>query len=95
MRPHLTRKKKLGMEACTCHASYEEIHKIGLLHCLAQPGEKWDPISKITRTKRIGGMARVIEHLPSKCEALSSNPSMAKIYLSLLLKTGSQVNTGT
>jgi hypothetical protein len=28
--------------------------------------------------KRAGGMAQVIEHLPSKCEDLNSNPSTAK-----------------
>jgi hypothetical protein len=26
----------------------------------------------------VGGVTQVIEHLPSKCEALSSNPSTAK-----------------
>jgi hypothetical protein len=34
-----------------------------------------DPISNI---KRAGGVARVIELLPSKCEALSSNHSTRK-----------------
>jgi hypothetical protein len=32
-------------------------------------------ISKITRAKRSGRMAQAIEHLSSKLEALSSNPS--------------------
>jgi hypothetical protein len=27
---------------------------------------KQDPISKVTRTKRAGGMAQVVEHLASK-----------------------------
>jgi hypothetical protein len=29
-------------------------------------GKKQDPISKITRAKRSGGMAQVVEGLPSK-----------------------------
>jgi hypothetical protein len=41
-------------------------------------GKKRDPISKITREKRPRVMAQVVEHLPSKCQALSSNPSIAK-----------------
>jgi hypothetical protein len=41
---------------------------------LDRPGGVEEPISKITRTKRAGGM---IEHLPSKHEALSPNPSTA------------------
>jgi hypothetical protein len=35
-------------------------------------GIKWDPISKITNTKRVGGVAQVADHLPSNCKALSS-----------------------
>jgi hypothetical protein len=50
---------------------------------LASPGLEWDPISKITKVKGAGGgeggcVVKVIEHLPSKCESLSSNPSTAK-----------------
>jgi hypothetical protein len=37
----------------------------------ASLAEKQDPISKITRAKRVN-------HLPSKCEAMSSNPSTTK-----------------
>jgi hypothetical protein len=33
-----------------------------------------DPISKIPNTKRAGGVAQVVEHLLSKCEALGSSP---------------------
>jgi hypothetical protein len=34
-------------------------------------------VGKITKSKeRTGSLAQVIEHLPSKLEALSSNPSM-------------------
>jgi hypothetical protein len=32
---------------------------------------------KIPTQKRAGGAAQVVEHLTSKCEALSSNPSTA------------------
>jgi hypothetical protein len=37
-------------------------------------GKKCNPISKITRAKRAGGIAQLVEHLPSK----SSNPSTTK-----------------
>jgi hypothetical protein len=40
-----------------------------------------DPISKITKVKRAGGMAQMVESLPSKCMALSSNTSTVKKYL--------------
>jgi hypothetical protein len=36
------------------------------------------PISKITRAKWSGGVARVVDHLLGKCEALNSNPSPIK-----------------
>jgi hypothetical protein len=41
-------------------------------------GKKQDYISKTTRAKRAGGMPQAVEHLSSKCKALSSNPSPAK-----------------
>jgi hypothetical protein len=34
----------------------------------------WDPISKYPTQRRVGRVAQVIEHLPCKCKALSSNP---------------------
>jgi hypothetical protein len=38
-----------------------------------QPREKtWDPIWKISETKRDGGVAQVVEHLHSQCEAQNS-----------------------
>jgi hypothetical protein len=38
-----------------------------------------DPTLKIPTTKNgAGGVARVLEHLTSKCEALNLNPSTAK-----------------
>jgi hypothetical protein len=36
------------------------------------PGIKQDSISKITKAKRAGDVAQVVEHLPSKGKALSS-----------------------
>jgi hypothetical protein len=36
------------------------------------------PIQKIIKAKRGGVMAEVVDHLPSKCKAMSSNPSTAK-----------------
>jgi hypothetical protein len=44
----------------------------------ASQGIKQGPISKITNAKRADGLAPGVEHLPSKCEALSSNPSTTK-----------------
>jgi hypothetical protein len=41
----------------------------------AGPSKKLDSISKITRAKRVGGVA---EHLSSKGKALSSNTSTGK-----------------
>jgi hypothetical protein len=38
-------------------------------------GKKQDPISKITRAKRAGGVAQAVECLTHKHEALSPNPS--------------------
>jgi hypothetical protein len=41
-------------------------------------GYKHNPISKINKAKRAGGMAQVVESLPSKFRAMSSNPSTTK-----------------
>jgi hypothetical protein len=46
----------------------------------AGPWQKHETLSKkITKAKRVKDV--VIEHLPSKCEALSSNPSNIYIYI--------------
>jgi hypothetical protein len=37
---------------------------------------KRDPISKITSAERVGGVAQVVEHLPSK--VLGSNPTITE-----------------
>jgi hypothetical protein len=33
----------------------------------------------ITRTKRAGGVAQTVEHLPNKCKAMDSNPNTEKM----------------
>jgi hypothetical protein len=40
-------------------------------------GIKPDSVSKITNTERAGRVVQVLEHLPSKHEALSSTTSIA------------------
>jgi hypothetical protein len=40
----------------------------------ASLGKKQDPIFKMTGAKSARGMVQVVEHLPSKCKALSSKP---------------------
>jgi hypothetical protein len=40
-------------------------------------GTKGDPISKISNTKRAGGVAQVVEHLSTERQTLSSNSSAA------------------
>jgi hypothetical protein len=44
----------------------------------AQVNSSGDPISKIPTQNSTSGMAQVVEHLQTKCEALSSNPSATK-----------------
>jgi hypothetical protein len=41
-------------------------------------GKEQDPISKLTRAKRVGGVAQVVECLSSKHEILSSHPTTTK-----------------
>jgi hypothetical protein len=35
-------------------------------------------LKKISKEKKTGGMAQVVEHMPSKCKPLSSIPSTTK-----------------
>jgi hypothetical protein len=60
--------KKAGHVACTCHSSYSGRH-IKEDHGPGWPGKKQDSISKLSRTKRAGGVAQAVQHLPSKQEA--------------------------
>jgi hypothetical protein len=41
----------------------------------ANLSKKQVPASKITTANRIGGIAKAVEHVPSKYKALSLNPS--------------------
>jgi hypothetical protein len=38
-------------------------------------GKKQEPIFKRTTAERVGGVTQAVEHLPSKCETLTSNTS--------------------
>jgi hypothetical protein len=44
-------------------------------------GKKAKPYFQITKEKRTGGMAKVVEHLPRKREALNSNPSILHVHI--------------
>jgi hypothetical protein len=60
---------------CTCHP--KKCKKEG--HDPGQPGHKYKALfGKGTEAKRDEGMGHVVECLPSKCKALSSNSSTAK-----------------
>jgi hypothetical protein len=69
----------LGMVADTCNPSY-------LGSCYQEDSgsrpvganSSQDPTLKIFNTKKGFGVTQVVEHLSSKCEALSSNPITAK-----------------
>jgi hypothetical protein len=78
-RPAWAKKKKclwnsILMENCVVGHSYGGKHKqkdqveSGL-------GKKWNLTSKITRAKRAGAVAQMVECLCSKFEALTSNPN--------------------
>jgi hypothetical protein len=54
------------------------MHKIGGLWPRSAWAKKRDPISKLTRAKRAGIMAQVVQYLPGKCEVLNSNPQYLK-----------------
>jgi hypothetical protein len=58
------------------HLSSTDCRKLKIEGWRSRPlGRKQNPISKITRAKRVGGVAQMVECLPSKCKALWSNPS--------------------
>jgi hypothetical protein len=54
-----------------------EIRRI-VVQSQPQANSSQDPISKIPNTKRANRVAQVTECLPSKHEALSTNPSITK-----------------
>jgi hypothetical protein len=57
------------------------------VHCLKPAWENslWEPFSKKPTQKRTGGVAQVIENLPSKHEVLRANPSITKKKKRLVL----------
>jgi hypothetical protein len=52
--------------------------EIGRIMVQTSLGKKRDPHLQNNQSKRAGGVAQVVEHLPSKCKALSSNPKTKK-----------------
>jgi hypothetical protein len=58
-----------------CHPSYRSTNR----RSMVQAGlvVKHKPISKITNTKRTGGVAQAVEQVPGKWEALRLNTSTA------------------
>jgi hypothetical protein len=67
-----------------CNLSYVRKHKIG------GHGQNWPqhivrPYLKTASAKKGNRVAQVIEHLPSKCKALSSTPSTAPQKEKLLI----------
>jgi hypothetical protein len=65
------------MVAHTCYPSYGGKPKIGRLWSRAAWAKKQNLIFKVARVKRAGSVDQAVEHLPSKYEALSSNPNTA------------------
>jgi hypothetical protein len=63
-----------------CNPSYSEGKDQEVLQLKpAEANSSGDSIMKIPNTKKgSGGMTEVVEYLPSKCEALSLNPSNTK-----------------
>jgi hypothetical protein len=57
-------------------------------------GIKRDPLSKINKAKRAGGVAQVVEHLPHNCEALNSNPNTHSPQQSVMKKDRNEVIQG-
>jgi hypothetical protein len=65
-----------------------EVRKI-MVQSQSQEDSSWDPSQKYLTQKRAGGVAHVVECLPSKHEAQSSKPSTAKkINIDNLVKEG-------
>jgi hypothetical protein len=57
-----------------CHSNDIEAYVAESQHRLA-PSKNVRPYLKNNKAKRAEGVARVVEHLPSKRQALNSNPS--------------------
>jgi hypothetical protein len=66
---------KSGMVVCAYDPTYWEA---GLRPALGKIYVSLFTTWKITKAKKVGVLAQVIKHLPSKCMALSSNPCTTK-----------------
>jgi hypothetical protein len=66
-----------GLVACVL-SSASEGNKNRRIMVQAGPCIKQDPIWKIINTKKAGGVAQVVQHLPSEYEALNSITSTKK-----------------
>jgi hypothetical protein len=67
--------KKLGMVVHAYHPSYKRKCKIGGSWFRAAWAKSESLSPKYPQQKGLEGVSQVVDHLPSKCEALSSKPS--------------------
>jgi hypothetical protein len=67
---------------CACYPSNYRKRRIAFQAGLDKKG---NPISKITSAKWAEGVPHVVEHLPRKHEALSSNPDLKNSILTCAL----------
>jgi hypothetical protein len=70
--------KKVGMVPHACHLNFMAGNVKRKIIIQASLGKKQDPISKITREKRVAGMAQTVQHVLSKYETLISNLTITK-----------------
>jgi hypothetical protein len=57
----------------SCHSTNGKRYKIGRLWFRLALAKKQDPVSKITRAKRSGGVAQVVQHLSSNTQSTLKN----------------------
>jgi hypothetical protein len=55
-----------------------QLHRESTNRIILQAGGTGEPISKMTKAKRVGGTAHAVEYLPNECKALSLTPSTLK-----------------
>jgi hypothetical protein len=63
---------------CAYHPNDIGKHKIEEGGGTGPSGQKQNPIYRKKKSKSDGGMTQIVDHLSSKCKALSSNSNMAK-----------------
>jgi hypothetical protein len=74
------KKKESQMWQCTAVIPAAREMEVGRGQSKASLGKNTSSyLKKKPKSKRTGGVAQVVEHLPSKCKSLSSNPTTAKI----------------